>query len=344
MSPPSDQRQSTQTDSSGKFRLASVNAHTLVAESPEGLLGISSDEGLSPTIVCKSPHIIKCKVLDSDGNPVQGAKVKTMNERGLRLTELTDSQGELELRVPADASIWWLFAFKSKVGSDYHEMYRAWPPEPFPPLPDQVTLRLTKDNDVKIKVVDSAGQPIKGALVAPASISRYGKLSSVYLDGSDLRQATDEAGEVMFDWLPAEAFVSFYLFGSNYEARGSVNINAKTAIENQELVISASRFSIIRGRITNPDGKPAVGMVVDVVGRQARSGNSVYGKSVTDANGHYEMKVGLGQNFLVAASDDRLAARSTGVFDLTEGEVKEGVDLQLKIASVINRTRHGSAR
>ena len=329
------------TNSFGKFQLATASwcgdCPNLIVESPEGMLGNYSDRRLSPTIVCKPPHIIMCKVLDSNDKPVDGAAVKVayeglvgLDQAEVRTTELTNAKGEVDLKIPADASVHWLFAYKSKVGSDYHETYRSFPPQRYPPLPDQVTFRMTKGNDVKIKVVDSAGKPIKGTFVSPYLMTCPGKLSYVNLGNSGM-QATDESGEVTYDWLPAEATVGFSCECQNYKSFDSVG--AKTAIENQELVFHAVRKPTIRGKVIKPDGTPAVGMVVKAEG--AGDSNYTSATTITNDDGRYEMKVYPKQKILLAANDQQFAARSVGAIELTDDEIKEDVDLLLERAVLI---------
>ena len=106
----------------------------------------------------------------------------------------------------ADAKIYWITGLKAGSGLDYFENYRTWPFTDFPPLPAEVSLALDGAQTVRVKAVDSKGEPVPGVEINSALLTKIGKVSSTNISASAAARAvTDRQGFATFDWLPTSA-------------------------------------------------------------------------------------------------------------------------------------------
>lgn len=116
----------------------------------------------------EKPTSVGGTVVDPDGKPVDGATVHigygSHDERAEAVkVATTDKDGRFKADVPADVSPhFWVFATRPGFGVAWEE-----PKYPSPVLvnADKLSLKLTKDQPIRGKVVDLEGKPVAGAQI-----------------------------------------------------------------------------------------------------------------------------------------------------------------------------------
>jgi beta-lactamase regulating signal transducer with metallopeptidase domain len=281
-----------------------------------------SDKG-SVKIVLKPSRPVSVRVNDVAGSPVPGAAVSAM-EHSFRSHAITGPDGTVTLRVPADAKVQWLIGHKADVGFDYFENYRIVPAADFPPLPADVTLTLNGAETVRVKAVDSKGQPVSGVEVGLGYLRKKGKLSQA---GVGLRVMTDREGFATFDWLPkGGAGTSFQIATSdnfsspdrpNYERGGPT-----------ELIAHVFRNTRLSGAVRFPDRRPAAGLLVRAQG-YGPSGGRAFMVARTLADGSYVLDVPSELSYVIAVIDETWAAPSLSNVIVREGQEQGGLNFSL---------------
>ena len=89
------------------------------------------------------------------------------------------------VRLPADAPVLVVAAFKDGVGLDYFENYLYTPATEFGDLPAELTLALAGARTVTVRVVGPGGPPVAGVSVSASFVGKRGKLAGVNLSGND---------------------------------------------------------------------------------------------------------------------------------------------------------------
>ena len=230
--------------------------------------------------------------------------------------------------------IQWIFGYKPSLGFDYFENYRTNPPAGWPPPPERARLVLDGTRAVRIRAVDSAGNPMPGVELVPDTVFKKGKLRSIQISASPVRARTDQHGSATFDWLPRDV-----QSGTSFLVASSLSYLPKqllTDLDNPdaELIARVVKFTPISGKVTLPDGSPAPGIRVAAEGAgSANPGGS--GRARTSADGSYTMDVPPEQSYMVYVVDDEWAARSLKGIVVRERTPQTGLDLRLERASVI---------
>ncbi len=129
-------------------------------------------------IVLKPSRPVRVRVSDAVGSPVAGAAVEAI-DASFRTHATTGPEGTATLRVAADAKVEWVIGLKAGSGFDYFENYHTWPAPDFPPLPAEVSLVLDGAQTVRVKAVDSMGEPVSGVEISSARLTKIGKVSYV---------------------------------------------------------------------------------------------------------------------------------------------------------------------
>jgi hypothetical protein len=143
-------------------------------------------------IVVKPIQKVRASVVDSGGAPVDGAVVVLLDMAFPVAEGRTDARGVVELSAPADVMTHWIFGYKPGVGFDYFENYVSLPSS-WSPLPEQVKLVLNGTRTVRVRAVDSANNPVAGVDIAPVSVFKKGKLSSVSITSVKVRTDSRES-------------------------------------------------------------------------------------------------------------------------------------------------------
>ena len=164
---------------------------------------------------------------------------------------------------------------KAGAGFDYFENYRTRPAADYPPLPADVTLTLDGAQTVRVKAVDSKGQPVSGVEIGLAHLSKIGKVSYANVrQSATTRATTDRQGFATFDWLPkggADAFHFYIATGGNYSSRDRPYYQRGGPAKLTAHLLRDTRLS---GTVRFPDGRPAGGILIKAEG-DTRSGTSI---------------------------------------------------------------------
>ena len=347
----------TKTDREGKFRLSAVypmgGFNLFLADDGKGKVGIyqwERDQSLSKKpirITLKPPRELQVNVLDKDGKPVEGARVGVQHEHTAMLgSGLTDVDGTWKARLPVDATIGQVLAFKSGAGFDHRSTLVNARGRDRKPLPDKVVLNLSGSRTVRVKTVDRTGQPVVGVHVLPWMLKRLGQAESANFAGCwpGVVAISDESGVAVFDWLPklaADAITFIVGYPSEYNCpNGSTVGPATTTTDKTMLVIKLARMS---GRVQFADGRPAANIEVDARGGPGMFTNG--GPSKTKADGSYEMPLDSEAIYIVSVKNDRWVAPSQMGVIVREGHDVAGVDFTLSEGTLVRgRVTYGPDR
>ncbi len=332
-----------QTDDDGTFRL------TLTNLSPSGLVGLmaeaarGSQMGLDGTfdrrrnqrsneparIVLKPSRTVTVRVKDAAGAPVAGATVEAA-ETLFRTHATAGVDGTATLRIPADAHVEWVVAFRPGAGLDYFENYEKRGAAATGPLPAEVILTLEAAPAVRIKAVDSKGQPVAGVGIKPARLYTTGKKES--LDArlcTTVAATTDGQGVASFDWFPkgGRGATRFSINPrAGYSCRDLLEYDPPGPAELTARVLRATRLS---GTVRLPDGTPGGQVLVRAAGWGSDAAPQGMLSARTGKNGRYELEVPPEQAYMVTVVDENWAARSLKNVAVYEGRALDGLDFAL---------------
>jgi beta-lactamase regulating signal transducer with metallopeptidase domain len=258
-------------------------------------------------IVVKPSRKMTVRVTDGAKKPVEGAAVGALEYSTLLANAETDAQGTVSLRLPRDARVYQVVALKPQVGLDYFENYRFLPMDHFDEPPAQVDLVLNGARTISVRAVDSADKPLAGIMLNPFTLKKKGKLYPLNLGGAELKYVsarTDRDGLAAFEWIPADEqdMVTILCDDKEYCLPNPLNQNPTPPYET--LTAKLFRKTLISGKVTLPDGKPAAGVLLQVEGLRSR--NVVR----TKADGSYSLLVDPNQTYIIAVTDENWAAPS----------------------------------
>ncbi len=280
-------------------------------------------------IVVKPARAVVVRVRDGSGVAVAGASVEVATADGGPLDRAeTGPDGVARFLLPADARVETVAALKDGVGFDYFENYRGWPSSRRDPLPAEVSLVLGGVSPAGVRAVDSGGRPLAGVKCYPWLIRKRGKLADYNGSGSEIARAmTGEDGVARFPWLPNDRTdPSMVMFdGLDYHAPDRAIM---ATVPRPDPTVRVLRNVRVAGRVTNPDGSPAPGVLVQAEGRGKATD---YGRRLarTAADGSYSMNMPPDQMCLIAVVDAGHAAAPLGGIVLREGQPRDGLDLKL---------------
>jgi RNA polymerase sigma factor (sigma-70 family) len=352
MGPPQHRSRAT-TAADGTFRLPMPDGRLrfsthLWAEGDGGRLGLlyldKAEPGTAVRVVLKPCRESSVKVVDAQDRPIDGARVTLLDGQMLfpLLTTTTGADGSATLRFPADAVVGQIFATKSGAGFDYVSTLAAKRgQERTPrrtPLPEAVALKLAGARTVRVKAVDSANRPVAGVSINPWYVKQHNKPEDVNLSGSeDVVTKTDASGVAVFDWLPEdfEQSISFLSHSQEYSYVEPVWIKREAPAA--ELTMRLLRKARIAGRVLAADGRPASGIAVEAMGAGVAFHNG-HGRTVTKADGSYEMMVNSEEAYIVTVVDDRWAAASKLGVVVREDKPVGGLDFHLAEGTVVRGT------
>jgi RNA polymerase sigma factor (sigma-70 family) len=320
----------------GAFRYDFV---ALVAEANGGnLMGVAwfkepsdSRPPASVRIIVKPSRATTVRVRDIAGRPVAGASVEALDS-DFRAQVTSGPDGIAILHIPSDSKVCWVTGLKSGVGFDYFENYRTLPPLDLKPLPAELTLTLDGSLTVRVHLTDSAGKPVRGAVISPTEVGKEGKLKyarTAY--GETSAATTDDKGVAVFDWLPKERPVRFELrrgefWSADYDI-AEYRLNGPT-----ELSARVLRNTRLSGVVRLPDGRPAPRILMQARGL---GGDGVRYVRTSD-DGTYALDVPPNQVYVVGVLDDTWAAPSRSGIVVRENAPQGGLDFALGKGTVVH--------
>ena len=300
------------TDEHGHFMMALKEQHSgmmfwaFSAEGMEfGIFRLQREEGnpAAPKFTIRMTsevRVITGTVFDSTGNPVENAFVG--GDAGQRHCT-TGPDGTFRFLWNKEEPLLRLYAIKQNVGFNIigttewrkSESEEITPPEQVSDGPFSMTLK--KSQTVRVHVTDHDDKPIAGCAVfvryllkEKSEADRNTKgVFGVYYGLTAFGTETDESGNAIFDWVPAEGFaeIGFIAFapkpGFVADAVGTPMFygvgEALFSPENScDLIIRLPRQVCLEGKVVYSDGSPASWVRV-----------SANGTEFTDANGFFQL-------------------------------------------------------
>ncbi len=307
----------------------------------QGILGLDGPSGYRGPrtlvrIVLRPAKDVTVAVVDGRGAPVPDAAVVALDRLDSVAEARTDARGTAVLRVPAEANMQWIIAYKPGLGFDYFENDRSGSLSPWSRPPARARLVLDGARTVRVRLVDSAGRPAPGVEVVTTMIRKKGKLGTIHFGVPSTNVRTDADGVATFGWLPAglQDFVSFQSGSHAYFLPDSPTLVAdKPEAELKARVLRSTRVS---GKVTMPEGSPAPGILVEARGwGGTRSPAPHAARTRTAEDGSYSMELPSDHSYMIGVTDEEWAARSQGRVIVREGVARTGIDLTLERGSVI---------
>ena len=326
------------SDAEGKFRLrwlgpvASFTIWQIKAEHVDGRLGIANWDERPLAIKLKRPRQVIVKVVDKDGNAVAGAAaaIEVGSLQSIVTSDTTDATGTWVAKVPADAVIEQVVAFKSGLGLDHFSARTEVRGTQYRPLADPVMLKLDGAQTIRVKAEVNSDQPLPGVKVFPVSLRKYEHAEAVLLSRWPAATAvTDAMGMATFDWLPTSVTggeIAFAAAGPKGEYHPATP-GARATRGKDGLTIPFARSSKISGRVKFVDGRPATDIRV-VVGVGGLS-------SLTKADGTYELVVRGDDVYVVGIEHELWAAPYQIGVAVRTGEIAGNVDFTLTEGTVV---------
>lgn len=343
--------QSSLCDSQGKFRfladLPTTRHLGFLAESlkegTKGYLSIQEEGTLglpAPVkIVLKPPRELVVAVNDPKGDPIADAQVEVTESMRPIDGGRTGPDGTIRFKLPAEATIGSVVALKSGRGFDYwiSHLPPNWDPRPLPP---ELSMTLNGARTARVQAIDSAGRPVPGITVLPWTIEKQGHIRDANLSGFESqldRTETDANGIAVIDWLPDDLVkpVAFLAATRDFHLpQPPLFQPGQKKDEVVELTMKLMRVTTIAGKVLGPDGKPAVGTVLQAEGR-GETNHYYRDLARTNSRGEFEFRAYPDQAYLIAVLDENWAAASCTVPQVIEDEPVSGLELQLSRGTVL---------
>ncbi|MCA9097867.1 MAG: carboxypeptidase regulatory-like domain-containing protein, partial [Planctomycetaceae bacterium] len=287
---------------------------------------------------------ISVRVVDGLQKPVPGATVGVVaNYRSAGVSE-TDADGKANMYLPQDAIIQHVYAAKNEVGLDYRSFVlprnqrndrKAVVPE-YPKEGITLSLEGVKPLTVTAKTVDA--EPIPGLMLYVWLLQKPGEpeeLNLSTLRGAEMFfQKTNAQGRADFNWIPSWETSKLQIWPTSDQFTHERSIY-DPATGNGTLEILLHRLVPVRGIVKRPDGSPAGGAVIEIVGE----GYSFDGfrRSVrTNADGTFEAKVSPNKVYLMVANDRQLVSAPQTGFAVWPDKPIENLEFLLQPAARIH--------
>jgi hypothetical protein len=250
-------------------------------------------------------------VADAKGQPLAGARTGVMADMAIVARGVTDAQGRATLAAPADATIEYVYAWKSGTGFDYLSFVKPRPGRPQVPTPalpqGAIALQLTGARTLRVTALDGEGPPLAKLPLYLWYLQKPGETSDINLVWGDSRvwRRHGRAGHCglrlaarlarrrldRVPWAPDHA-------------RRRLMWDPK---KGGEATLVLDRLEVLRGRVTHANGVAAPGITIKAAG-DGYEFDGFWGETKTDADGQYELHVAPNLLYLVAVVDNNFAA------------------------------------
>ena len=350
------------SDGQGRFTLqgtlAQLRSHSVLAYSTGGeqvgrhVLPYEVEElrAIAPLRIELKPTVaVRIRVADKEGTPVASAKAGVLADHVWYGHGKTDQQGRATFRIPADATLHNVYAGKSGLGVDYRVLYdpvkqrNNEPQAPPPNLVEPIDLVLEGSKTLRIRVVDEGtSNPISGTRVYLWLTKKPSEPDDLNLSyfANQFAEYTNDDGEAVFDWLPSWEERKSLTFWPSHDDYAQLRVSYDIASGDDTLTVRLPKLVSLGGRVRDPDGRPAAGVSVRVVG-EGHSLNSFREETLTNEEGRYRVKAVPNMIYMVVALNSKWGTARDG-FALWPGKPLEDVDLTLQPTTRIHgRVTHG---
>jgi RNA polymerase sigma factor (sigma-70 family) len=263
----------------------------------------AGDGSGTPAAAARTMRVV---VLDPQGKPLVGANVHSgiwTNEKGFKgnYDYTTDAAGAAQVELPKTFTIVRLWAGKKP----FVTMYAGWEQNELASgtrVPAEYTMRLESGTTAGGRVVDEQGRPIAGAKVEvelggdPRPVHGDGRVGyDVWLANGSDAATTDAEGRWHIDNVPNSPGVELSLLVTHPDhesderwGQAQKAAGVTTAMLRQgTATLTLKRGIIVRGRVTDPEGKPIQDALV-IHGDDPYSA-STPSKFPTDADGRFRL-------------------------------------------------------
>ena len=249
--------------------------------------------GVGNRIVLREPNKMRVVVTMPDGSPAAGVRVHALAPYSPTAQGETGPDGTVSLAVPADAAVAQVLAMKPGLGFGYTLNTAGTSGYQAAPTPPSVSVALSPAWTHRVRCVEPDGTPVPGANVHVWLLKQPGRDRTTNMSGSSFAHATaDATGTATFDWLPRdfENSISLWAGGADH-SRVRVGLPADDPAAEQ--TVTLERRATLAGRVTNPDGSPAVEVMVRAEGQYstARMSESDRQTTFTDSDGRYTLSL-----------------------------------------------------
>lgn len=234
------------------------------------------------------PSVISGKIVDKDGNPVNGAKVRMFEASGQRYSDVdfakTDKEGQFSFQAMSLPVVLRATDGQS-VNSKLVKLAKAG------------TVQITLDQtggQVTGKVIDEKGQPVKGAIV---KCLEWNEGSGMYI----AEITTGEDGGYAISGLFPDLQYSIVAYARGYGPQDVQRMKVAQRVELPPLKLPVAD-SFVAGQIVDESGKPVLGANIEITqsGYDHRTTTDAQGRFRLDSlpKGEISVYISLGQAYL----------------------------------------------
>ncbi|MCA9051904.1 MAG: carboxypeptidase regulatory-like domain-containing protein, partial [Planctomycetaceae bacterium] len=296
--------------------------------------------GVDEPLIAKLVPVMESQisVVDGGGRPVKGATVVVQN--GLSEVDVlnTDDAGHAMVRLPQNAQPM-ILAFKSAAGYDYFSAdvrdANNYPVKDPPKLPGNLKLVLNGARTVRVKAVDSQGNPISGAKIRPWYVRKEGNPGDTNFGSDVFNQRTDADGVAVFDWIPPDVSygLTFWPTAEGYDA-DRLDIRWKDFDESKTYEAVFKTKTQLSGRVSDVAGQPVTGAEVRVHGEGANRESSDE-TTESDESGGFAMLVPSDKAYVAWVTHGELVGYASPIV-IREGQPQTDVEVTLAKGTVIH--------
>lgn len=253
------------------------------------------------------------EVVDGAGKPVEGATVEIIQVSSTVLSAKTGKEGVAKGRVAEETSAL-IRAMKGKVGFDYFVYFpSARKGEKAVSITSPVKLTLDGAKTVEVAAIDHVDRPLPGVGIQLAMVQRSGRETQGDLPRDELtRVTTDEDGMATFDWIPHDQAGHFQVICRSPEFETDLFQSIDVRTGQKQFLLRLWRKTKLSGRVEMADGTPVEGAKILLQGKGPVSMTEEY-KTLTDADGRWELEVRGEQLYTVVAEKGGLVGHQVGV-------------------------------
>lgn len=247
--------------------------------------------------------------------PIAGAWVAAIGNYRLVAEAKTAADGKALLLAPANVPLMNVFARKRRVGLDYVCFRPPKAPASNPALLPQdhakpIALTLNGAVTVRVRVVDGAGNPMKGISVYPWYFQKPKR--GLNLNSSGIKRfsaKTDDIGEAEIDTVPIDNKGNLILsaYAPNYHAPKRTQVRIRPGTETFETTITLLPLVELTGTVVTAKGRPGKNVPVIISGSGYADGG--FHRTInTDDRGRFRISVNPDMYYQFVASNEDFAS------------------------------------